>query len=220
MVPGALDFAVVLVLGALVGGGELISRYRDAPTKALRSTPALFYLGVNAAAAVSALALVRVFGWTFGVSGNPDALRWVQVLVAGFSAMALFRSSLFVVRAGTQDIGVGPSGFLQVVLAAADAAVDRLRGTDRSVVVVKIMKPVSFEKAQSALPTYCIALMQNISAQDLKDLGNGVKSIAADSMDAGAKSLCLGLLLMNYVGDEVLKAAVDALGTQIQGTPT
>jgi len=33
--------------------------------------------------------------------------------MAGVSAMAFFRSSLFVVRAGDRDVGVGPSGFLR-----------------------------------------------------------------------------------------------------------
>lgn len=45
--------------------------------------------------------------------------------MAGVSAMAFFRSSLFVVRAGDRDVGVGPSGFLQIFLTAADRAVDR-----------------------------------------------------------------------------------------------
>ena len=33
--------------------------------------------------------------------------------MAGVSAMAFFWSSLFVVRAGDRDVGVGPSGFLR-----------------------------------------------------------------------------------------------------------
>jgi hypothetical protein len=39
--------------------------------------------------------------------------------------MAFFRTSLFVVRAGDRDVGVGPSGFLRIFLAAADRSVDR-----------------------------------------------------------------------------------------------
>jgi hypothetical protein len=31
MPPELFDFAAVALLGALVGGGELVSRYRDAP---------------------------------------------------------------------------------------------------------------------------------------------------------------------------------------------
>lgn len=34
-----LDFVLSFALGALVATGELVSRYKDAPTKALRSNP-------------------------------------------------------------------------------------------------------------------------------------------------------------------------------------
>jgi len=52
--------------------------------------------------------------------------------MAGVSAMAFFRTSLFVVRSGDRDVGVGPSGFLQIFLGAADRAVDRKRAAARA----------------------------------------------------------------------------------------
>lgn len=108
-----LDYVAVALLGGLVGAGELSSRYRDAPGRALYTRPVLFYILLNIAASVIALALTHTFGWTFGASGKPgDAtVRWTQVLVAGIGAMALFRTSLFTVRAGDRDIAVGPGSF-------------------------------------------------------------------------------------------------------------
>src|SRR5208282_5750272 len=93
------------------------------------------------------------------------ASRWTQILMAGVSAMAFFRTSLFVVRAGDRDVGVGPSGFLQIFLTAADRAVDRKRAAARSKAVVEAMKDVDYDKAKSALLPYCLALMQNISEE-------------------------------------------------------
>jgi hypothetical protein len=63
------DWIVVGPLGALVGVGELVSRYRDAPARALASLPAVLYVGLNVVAAVTALALSQLFGWNFGASG-------------------------------------------------------------------------------------------------------------------------------------------------------
>jgi YD repeat-containing protein len=60
---------------------------------------------VNIIASVAALGLIHWYGW-FG------SARLTQILMAGVSAMAFFRTSLFVVRAGDRDVGVGPSGFL------------------------------------------------------------------------------------------------------------
>jgi hypothetical protein len=130
-----LDWLAVAALGAIVGASELISRYRDQPGAALRTWPAIVYIGINAVASVVALGLIQVNSW-FAQS------RWTQILMAGISAMAFFRTSLFVVRAGDRDVGVGPSGFLQIFLSAADRAVDRQRAAARSDAVGVVMKGV------------------------------------------------------------------------------
>jgi len=117
-----------------------------------------------------AFGLIVAKGW-FG------PLRWTQILMAGVSAMAFFRTSLFVVRAGDRDVGVGPAGFLQISLTAADKAVDRARASARSDAVAKVMKGVDYSKAKSALPPYCLALMQNVSQEDQQELSRAVKDL-------------------------------------------
>ena len=106
-----MEWVTVAVFGALVGTGELANRYRDAPLQSLRSLPAILYIVLNVAASVGALALIHTFGWTFGVSGEASAgaVRWTQVMAAGFGAMALFRTALFTVRAGAGISGSDPS---------------------------------------------------------------------------------------------------------------
>jgi hypothetical protein len=212
-----VDYVVVALLGASVAVGELVTRYRDAPSQALRSAPALLYIALNAAASLAALSLVHVFGWTFGVSpSNPEAVRWTQVLAAGFGAMALFRSSLFIVKVGGQDFGIGPGGVLQSLLSAADRGVDRWRGGKRDEAVKK-MKGISFAKAHGSLPAYCLQLMQNVSADDAKRLADQVELLANDSdMPEATKARVLSLLLMNVVGEEVVLKAVDTLGPEIK----
>src|SRR5205823_896422 len=81
--------------------GNFISDNSGPHIIALYTRPALFYILLNIAASVAALALTRAFGWTFGASGKPGdtTVRWTQALVAGIGAMALFRTSLFTDRA-------------------------------------------------------------------------------------------------------------------------
>jgi hypothetical protein len=210
-----VDYVIVGVIGGLVGTGELISRYRDAPTAALLTVPAAIYVGVNAGASLSALALIHVFGWDFGQPAGSDTARWVQVLVAGFGAIALFRSSLFLVRVGDADVGVGPSSFLQILLSAADRAVDRKRANARAKAVADFMRDVSFDKAVTALPTYCLALMQNIPADEQENLASDVRELSQAPMADAVKTLNLGLLLMNVVGPATLQAALQSLGDTI-----
>ena len=204
-----LDWIAVAALGALVGASELISRYRDAPDRALRTVPAIFYIALNTAASLGALGLIRANVWF------PHA-RWTQVLMAGVSAMAFFRSSLFIVRAGDRDVGVGPSGFLQIFLASADRAVDRMRAQARSDAVGEIMQGVDYQKAYQSLPPYCLALMQNVSPEDQQELRRAVEALNQGAADPAVKVRLLGLELINVVGIDVLTAAVHSLGDQIQ----
>jgi len=211
----AADYAIVALLGGLVGIGELSSRYRDAPGRAISCLSAGIYVALNLAATLAALALIRVFDVKFGLTG--DKLRWTQVLVAGFGAIAVFRTSVFIARVGDQDVGMGPSGVLQAMLKVADRGVDRSRAKARAKEVAKAMTGVSFEKAQVALPAYCFALMQNVTQEEQEAVAERiVGKLRKANMPDSTKALALGLALMNIVGDGVLLAAVDTLGASIK----
>jgi hypothetical protein len=195
-----------------------MSRYRDAPTLALRSWPGFLYMAINIGASLGAYALAKVFGWNInlGDSKSTSAGQWTLVLVCGLSAMALFRSSLFVRRIGDRDVGVGPSSFLQIFLSAADADVDRQRAVVRASAVSRIMQDVDYRKAFEALPPYCLALMQNLSDDAQRDLRKALELLDKDPMDPDLKTRVLGLELVNVVGVSVLEQAVSSLGDKIR----
>ena len=206
------DWAAVALLGGVVGASELISRYKDDPAASIKSWPAIFYIAINSAASIGALGLIHANGW-FTTS------RWAQILMAGVSAMAFFRTSLFVVRAGDRDVGVGPSGFLQIFLAAADRDVDRTRAAARSDAVARVMKGVDFDKAVQVLTPYCFALLQNLSAEDQATEKQVLEELKQREAAPNVKVLLLGIELMNVVGVDVLTAAVNSLGDQIRSVP-
>jgi hypothetical protein len=218
----SLDFVLVALLGGLLSVSELMSRYRDEPIRAVSNPPAILYVVINVGAAVAALAAARLFGWSFGVDpANAEQLRWTQVVVAGLGAMALFRSSLVNVRVSGQDVGVGPGTLLASLLETADRAVDRVRGRQRALAIAPLMHDISFEKAYIALPTYCTHLMQNLSAHDQDNLADRVQSLAdTTNMDDHAKALALGLLLVDVLGENVVKAAIEGLGESIREPAT
>lgn len=210
-------YCCVALVGLLVGVTEVLSRYRDSPWKALWNTPAIVYVIVNVGASLLALLLIETFEWKFTANPTSTQEQWVRVLVAGLGAMAFFRSSLFTFRVGDKDVPLGPGLIFQVLLDVTDRAVDRARAKPRSLSVAKIMTGVSFEKAQSALPTYCFALMQNVSADEQATFGRQIAQLAAaTTMSDAVKSLALGLALINVVGDAVLLAAVEALQGEIK----
>ena len=214
------DFYWVGSIGLLVGLTEILSRYRDDPWQATLNAGALIYVSVNFIAATIALFLLRdVFPVTFNlenIPANADKIRLLRIVVAGLGAMAIFRSSLFVFRIADKDVSIGPGLVLQVLLDVTDRAVDRARARPRALIVSKIMQGVDFTKAEVALPTYCFALMQNVSAQEQLAFAKQLSQLAAANMSTITKSLALGLALMNLVGEHVLRAAVDTLGAQIK----
>lgn len=202
-------------VAALVGTGELAARYRDAPKDVLSSWPAILYVGLNALAGAVALWVIDAFGWTFGADGA--ALPVVKTAAAGLGAMAVLRSALFTVRVRDVDVEAGPHALLNVILGTVDRAVDRKRAHRRSMVVQEIMASVDFDKARDALPSDCLALMQNVTEDEQKAVANEVARLeSAVHLSATVKSRNLGLVLLNVVGETVLRASVDALSDEIR----
>ncbi|RMF47450.1 MAG: hypothetical protein D6755_05120 [Anaerolineae bacterium] len=209
------DWLVAGILGALVGLGGIISRYRDEPFYVLRTIPALFYMLLNAAVSAFALYLAHVFQWDFGMS-TPESIRWMQVLGAGFGAMLLIRSSFLTVRVNEEDIHIGPYSLLQSIFDAIDREVDRVRAEARASSVSRIMAHVSFQKAYMTLPAYAFALLQNLDDEAQKEFGKLVETIYKTPIDDRTKALLLGAQLLNLVGEDVLESAVKGLGKHIE----
>src|SRR5947209_20254773 len=106
-----MDYLAVAAFGMLVGFAELLSRYKEYAV--LKDWAAGLYLGLNAAASVAALYIIKVVGFQFGA--DQATQKFWQVLVAGFSATILLRSSLLNTRAGNRDIRTGPAEVLQIL---------------------------------------------------------------------------------------------------------
>jgi hypothetical protein len=130
--------------------------------------------------------------------------------------MALFRTSLFTVRAGDKDVSVGPATFLQIFRDAADREVDRIRAQARSQRVGDMMHGIDYKKASEGLTPYCLALMQNVSEDEQQKLLKAVLLLDAEPIADAIKVRILGLQLIDVVGPDVLAAAVKALQTDLQ----
>lgn len=213
------DYLITGLLGFLIGLTELLSRYRDDPLEIFLTPFSWVYILINASASLLALWLLRLFGVTFGFEADPLKMRWVQVLSAGVGAMVIFRSSVFVVRVGDRDVSVGPSSILQVMLDVLDREVDRARARKRAQDVEKIMDGVSFANANVELPIIAFALMQNLSREDQENTHNKILKLTSSNVSDAAKSHALGLALMDAVGDDVLRVAVELYKQRAEGQP-
>lgn len=203
------NFCIAGALGALLGVAELLSRYKDKPSLLLRVPAAWGYVLLNFAAALGAFLLIRQFGWSFAQSGT--AAVTTQVLVAGLGSAALFRSSLFMVKVGSETVGVGPNVILTSLLDAADRSVDRVQAQGRLEAVQSTMAEFNFASSHDDLVTACLAAAANVSSSDALALSNSVQALAGSAATPKGKNLTLGLLVIDVVGAEVLEAAVKSL---------
>ncbi|MGI9052608.1 MAG: hypothetical protein ACR2HQ_08175 [Ilumatobacteraceae bacterium] len=197
---------------------ELVTRYRDRPSDLARSLAAWLYSGLNAAAGATALLLIRTFAWTFGATGTTVPV--VQVLVASFGSLALFRSSLFKVRVGNADVDIGPSTLLTMALNAADLGVNRKQGRLRSKYVRRHFKDVDFDRAMVSLPTYCINLMEGVPEADQRRLLEEITELDEAEMSSQMKSYNLGLAILRVTGVSILESAVTDTRDQLVLDPT
>ena len=174
--PKVVALLLVGAIGAFVGATDLMRKYKDSPEGALATPPARLYIAVNVVASMLALALIWVFNWTFDQDANqPAQVLVTQILVAGLSAMILFRSAMFTVRQGGEEMPIGPANVLQSILNASDRGVDRIRAEDRARKVYEQMKDISFDKASLELPVVALALMQNLSKEEQEGLQEQIR---------------------------------------------
>lgn len=213
------SYVLVALVGGVVGLGELLSRYRGSTGFVLRTYITYLYVGINVAASVAALILIRTFDWTFGVDGGSDAVRVTQVLVAGFGAMAFLRSALFVVRVGDADVPVGPGAFLTGLAETADAALTRRVDINEIAIrseFAQLARRLSFVKAESTLPLYALALKRDVTPDDQARIAREVEQLRmAANLPDQSKVVVLGLAIMELVGPEVFALAIELAGNEL-----
>jgi hypothetical protein len=200
------NYVAVFILGGLLGLTEIIGRYTDSPTAALKSPGAFFYILLNAMA--SALALYLLLKLAPDSIANPIS----QILVAGLGAMAFLRSSIFKVKVMDEEVAVGPAILLDTLLKFADAQVDRGRAVDRASRIANVLRSLSLAQAGADLPRLCFALMQNLSVDVRQRLLDDITLVVTDTKRSeSVKVLEIGLVLWGRVGIGTLTGAVELI---------
>lgn len=209
--------ALSFLFGVLVGSGELLSRYKDAPKDLIKFPAAWLYMAVNGCASAIAYGVIVGFGWQFGRQETDATTRFLMVVAAGTSAMAILRSSFAKIRYQGVDINVGAQAFLDAYLATSDRAVDRSRAKQRDAEVTEIMADLDFGRTAACLPPYCFQLLQNSAPEEEAAIGASVLALIRDEdIEESVKARMLGLQLMVAVGPDVLRQAVTSLRPVLQ----
>jgi hypothetical protein len=194
--------SATFIFGALVGFAEILSRYRDEPLLATFTSSGMSYLAINGTISTLAFVLLRRYPTQVFAGLNNDLL--LTAVVAGFGAMAVFRSKLFSFKAsdGT-EVPIGPAIVLDSILKMIDHKIDRRRATERQTRVFNSM----FEfRDFTAIADYMEASLnsfQNLSEDDKKAISEGIKDLKTrTTWPEQLKCLALGFAFLTVAGDE------------------
>jgi hypothetical protein len=203
-----------MAIGGLVGAVEILGRYRHAPFRAVLTWNGLLYIIINIAAAWAAYYMLVQFQI---FDDATVAKELTQVLTAGFGSLVFMRSSIFKVRVGDSDIGIGPAAILDTLLLVADRGVDRREAVARAQDVTELVAQVRDPRVVAKMLTkYSLALMQNVDAGTSQELSEAISKIMADpDVPDAIKMDIVALRLGVVVGPDVLEAAVAALGDRL-----
>ena len=206
-------YLLIALIGGSIGTIELLLRYRESPP--FFKIPQFWvYIIFNSLPGVLTFWLMQIYALDFGFDPALEASKivWTQTLIAGFGSLIFLRSSLFIARVGDQDIPVGPISLLVVILDSMDREVDRRRAARRVETTRRIMKEIPYEVAAETLPLFATALMQNLPKSDQEQILVEIKGVSQnETLTNDTKSQLIGLILINYVGEDVLEGAAEAL---------
>jgi hypothetical protein len=113
------------------------------------------------------------------------------------------RSKFFDVRAGDQDVSIGPEQFVKVFLGFLEKAIGRARTPSRMELVARVMDNIDPDKVED----FCTAMIEaNQLVQEREKLLQVIGAICSDKRrDKQIRSYKLGFVILNDMGEAFLE---------------
>lgn len=188
--------------GALVGLSEIVSRYRDEPLRATADRYGTGYLVVNGLASAAAYGFLLRYPTQIlpTVAGDP----LMAALVAGFGAMALLRSKLFIFRTEDgKEYPIGPSIVMETFLRMLDRKIDRLRASKRQQRVFEQMKDIADFDAVANYVEASLLSFQNLSQEEKADITEVIQEYRKQVAWPGPlRTMAVGFAFLTIAGEE------------------
>jgi hypothetical protein len=194
--------SATFLFGTLVGFAEILSRYRDEPLLATFTNSGMCYLAINGTISTLAFVILRRYPTQVFSGLNNDL--FLTAIVAGFGAMAVFRSKLFSFKAndGT-EVPIGPAIVLDTVLKMIDHKIDRRRATERQTRVFNSMFEFRDFNATADYMEASLNSFQNLSEDDKRAISEGIKDLKTrTNWPELLRCLALGFAFLTVAGDE------------------
>lgn len=206
-----MDWVLAFAVGLGTSLVELLSRYRDEPIKVIATSHfAWVYLLLNGFLALGAHALLLDGRFAYL---ETEVQRAGLAVASGLGAAVVLRSRVFTARLGDEQVSIGPGYVVDQLLGIIDAQIDRRRALQRVQIVVDVMKNKDFDGSRIHSSTMITGSRQNLSLQEQKDLANQIREVVDRKIPDQEKSYALGFILLDFMGEEFLKAVAVNLPT-------
>jgi len=212
---------VAFVSGCSVGFSEILSRYRDEPLRATGNRYGLTYLGINGFISLAAFGVLRHYPSAIFPKIADD--NFMASIVAGFGAMAVMRSKLFIFRSDDgKEYPIGPAIVIETILRVVDRKIDRFRAAQREQRVFSSLRNIgNFEQAADYLTASLLAF-QNLSQDEKRDIAAVIQQYREQkSWPPPLKTMAMGFAFLTIAGEENFDQVVNDLTTYLKTlTPT
>jgi len=207
---------LAFVFGSLVGFSEILSRYRDEPFLATANLYGLTYLGINGSISLGAFGLL--LHYPTGIFPKIAGDHFMVSIVAGFGAMAVMRSKLFIFRSDDgKEYPIGPSIVLETILRVVDRKIDRLRASQREKRVFSSLKDISNFDAAADYLTASLLSFQNLSQDEKRDIAAVIQQYRDQKLWPPAlKTMAIGFAFLTIAGEENFDQVVSDLITYLK----
>ncbi|MGH9496706.1 MAG: hypothetical protein ACRD3B_17035 [Candidatus Sulfotelmatobacter sp.] len=210
--------SLAILFGELVGFSEITTRYRDEPLRAMFNRFGISYLLVNGFLSGCAFALMRVYGDKI-LPGVKDP--FLTATIAGFGAMVVLRSKLFVFRTDDgKEIPIGPDLVITSILRIMDRKIYRLRAARRQQLVFELAKRIaaaagndpSFDNPNNFI-LISLASFQNLSTEEKQEITETTNQLQEKFKGRPTlfKAMVLGFVVLDIAGEDNLSAIMQDL---------
>jgi hypothetical protein len=211
-----LGLAFSAIFGAATGASEIISRYRDEPVRAIVNLFGLTYLLANGVLSLIAFGVLSRYSSQILPGIAQDWL--LQAIVAGFGAMTIVRSKLFIFRAEDgKEYPIGPSIVIETFLRMLDRKIDRYRAARRQALVTDCMQEITDFHAAADYLAASLLSFQNLTQDEKASITSVVEQYKKTNWHPRLQVMAIGFAFLTIAGEENFDQVIKSLRSYLKG---